>query len=64
MYYLCGMKFKAYINHLKTVKSFAHDNKVSTAYVYKIIQQGKLQPVIIDGVNFIDISKYPTIHAK
>jgi hypothetical protein len=58
------MKFKEYISHLKTVKNFASDNKVSRAYVYKIINQGKLQTVIIDGVIFIDIIKYPTIHAK
>lgn len=33
----------------------------TTVYIYKLIKEKKIMPVVIDGVYFIDLSKYPTI---
>ena len=35
--------------------------KVTSAYIYKLMKEEKMQPVMIDGVQFIDTVKYPTI---
>lgn len=52
------------IEHLKTIKNFALDNGVTASYIYKLIREGKMQSVSIDGVQFIDTSKYPTLPNK
>lgn len=52
------------IDKLKTVKTFAMANSVTTAYIYKLIKEGKMKAFVIDGVNFIDTSIYPTLHSK
>lgn len=59
MYYICSMKID--INPLKTVKSYADMQKVTTAYIYKLCKSGRINPVTIDGVMFVDISKFPTL---
>jgi hypothetical protein len=46
---------------MKTIASYAAMMKVTTSYIYKLIGQGKLKPVEIDGVKFIDINKYPKL---
>ena len=51
---------KIYTN-LKTVKHYAQDNAVTTAYIYKLMKTGKLVPVVIDGVNFIDLKINPSL---
>jgi len=56
--YLCCMK----LDKLRTIKNFADMNKVTAVYIYKLIKEGKLHKVVIDGVQFIDTVKYPTIH--
>ena len=44
-----------------TVKNYAMKEKVTTAYIYKLMKSEKMQPVMIDGVQFVDTIKYPTI---
>ena len=38
--------------------------KVTTSYIYKLIKEKKMQPVVIDGVKFIDTVKFPRIPNK
>ena len=49
------------INPLKTVKNYALMQSVTTAYIYKLLKIGRIKPVTIDGVMFVDVSKFPTI---
>lgn len=39
----------------KTVKVYAQDNEITTAYVYKLIKEGKnkFEMIVFQGVNFI-----------
>jgi hypothetical protein len=50
--------------NLKTINSFALQNKVTASYIYKLIKEGKMKPVIIDDVQFIDMSVYSTLPKK
>ena len=50
------------IDKLKTVKSFAIANGVTTSYIYKLIKETKIKSVVIDGVNFIDTLVYPKLN--
>lgn len=43
--------------NLKTIKNFAKSMDITTAYVYKMINEDKIMPVTIDGVKFIDTTK-------
>jgi hypothetical protein len=52
------------INKLRTVKNFALSHGVTAAYIYKMMGEKKMNPVIIDGVKFIDISVYPNLPTK
>jgi hypothetical protein len=47
--------------NIKTIKSYALLNKVTTAYIYKLIGQNRITPVVVDGVKFIDLVAYPSI---
>lgn len=47
--------------NLITVKNFALKTKVSTAYIYKMLKEKTMSAVSIDGVLFIDKTKYPTL---
>jgi hypothetical protein len=44
-------------DNLQTIKNFAKAMDITTAYVYKMINEDKIMPVIIDGVKFIDTTK-------
>ena len=46
---------------LKTIKNYAKMQGFTTAYIYKLIKENKMNAVVIDGVYFIDLSKNPTI---
>lgn len=46
---------------LKTIKNFALEEGVTPAYIYKLIKEEKMEALVIDGVQFIDTEKYPTI---
>lgn len=45
---------------LKTIKNYAKLKKVTPAHIYKLIKESRITPFVIDGVYFIDLSKYPT----
>ena len=46
---------------LKTVKNFALGFSVTPAYIYKLVKDGKMNLVLIDGVRFVDTSVYKSI---
>ena len=48
---------KVEINNLKTIKSFATSKGWTASYIYKMIKEKKMKPIIIDGVQFIDVTK-------
>jgi hypothetical protein len=58
------MKLNINIAKLITVKHFAMNNKVTTAYIYKLMTEGKIKPVEIDGVKFVDLAINPKLHSK
>ena len=49
---------------LKTIKNYALAEKVTPAYIYKLIKEGKMYATDIDGVSFIDLGTFPTIPIK
>lgn len=51
-------------NHLKTIKNYALSNKVTPAYIYKLIGEKKMKPTVIDGVQFIDAVEFPSLPTK
>ena len=46
---------------LKTVKNYALGEHITPSYIYKLVKEGRMQLVLIDGVRFVDSTKYPTI---
>lgn len=46
---------------LQTVKNYAVDRNVTASYIYKLVKEGKMQLVLIDGVKFVDTKEYPAI---
>ena len=46
---------------LKTVKNFAVGEGVTPSYIYKLVKENKMELVLIDGMKFVDTSKYTTI---
>lgn len=46
---------------LKTIKNFALSEGVTPSYIYKLVKEHKMELVLIDGVRFVDTSKFPTI---
>lgn len=55
---------KVDILNLKSVKNFAYKESVTTSYIYKLIKEKKIEAVDIDGVKFINLLNYPTLHNK
>ena len=55
---------KVEIKNLMTIKNFAMKEKVTASYIYKLIKEQKMQSMEIDGVQFIDTAKYPSISAN
>jgi len=49
------------ISHLLTIKNFAKRMDVTPAYIYKLIKQGRMQPVTINDVQFINVKDYTDI---
>ena len=47
-----------------TIKNYAGKYGITTSYVYKLIKLGELDAVVIDGVKFIDINKFPNSPKK
>ena len=52
---------KVDISHLMTIKNFALKERVTPSYIYKLIKEGKMTAFAIDGVQFVDTTKYPFI---
>jgi len=46
---------------LKTIKNFALKEGVTPSYIYKLVKEHKMELEMIDGVKFVDTSKYSTI---
>lgn len=44
-------------DNLKTVNNFAKSMNITPAYIYKMIGVGKIMPIEIDGIKFIDTAK-------
>lgn len=59
MYYICSMKIETSI--LITIKNYALRERVTTSYIYKLIKEGKMNSLDIDGVQFIDLKKFATL---
>lgn len=55
---------KVEIKDMLTIKNYAKKWDVTTSYIYKLVNQGDLTTVVIDGVQFIDISKFPNSPKK
>lgn len=53
---------KVDVSKLMTIKHYADKEGVTTAYIYKLIKEQKMQATLIDGVQFIDTLKFPSIH--
>jgi hypothetical protein len=58
------MKKGNHYTKLQTIKHFAHDNKVSTTYIYRLIREEKITMIEIDGVKFVDTSISPTLPTR
>ena len=52
---------KVEINNLITIKNYALKEMVTPSYIYKLIKEGKMQSFQIDGMQFIELDKYPTL---
>ena len=55
---------KIIINTLLTIKNYAQREKVTPSYIYKLVKENKMQVVLIDGVQFVDVSRFPNIPRK
>ena len=52
---------KVEIKNLMTIKNYALKEGVTPSYIYKLIKEGKMSAFEIDGVQFIENDKYPSI---
>lgn len=48
-------------NNLKTINNYARQRNVTSVYIYKLIKAQRMESVKIDGVNFIDVKRFPQI---
>ena len=55
---------KVETGYLQTIKNYAGMYGITTSYVYKLLKLGELDAVVIDGVKFIDINKFPNSPKK
>ena len=49
------------ISRLMTIKNYALKEHVTPSYIYKLIKENKMEALIIDGIQFIDVISFPTI---
>jgi len=52
---------KVEVTNLMTIKNYASKENVTTSYIYKLIKEGKMNSFQIDGIQFIQIDKFPAI---
>jgi hypothetical protein len=48
------------LENLRTIHNYSLSNGVTTSYIYKLVRLGKIKPVEIDGIKFIDTDKFPS----
>jgi hypothetical protein len=46
---------------LKTIKNYALGEGVTPSYIYKLVKEGKMELIMIDGVKFVDTQRFPSI---
>ena len=44
-----------------TIKNYALQHNVTTSYIYKLIKENKMFSFPIDGVQFIQVDRFPSI---
>ena len=49
------------LSNLMSVKNYAHRENVTTSYIYKLIRENKMDSFSIDGIQFIEVDRFPTI---
>lgn len=49
---------------ITTIRNYAKSQGVTTQYIYDLILSGKMESVKIDGIQFIDANKYPTLPTR
>lgn len=49
------------ISVLQTVKNYADSFGVTVSYIYKLVREGRMHFLEIDGVKFVDTTIYATI---
>lgn len=49
------------LNKLKKVSNFAAQEGVTPTYIYRLVREMRIEIVMIDGVQFIDTEKFPSI---
>jgi len=47
--------------NLMSVKNYAVREGVTASYIYKLEKEGRMELFLIDGVKFVDITKYPSL---
>lgn len=47
--------------NLQTIKNYSVANGVTTSYIYKLVKEAKMNAVVIDGVQFVDTTKFPKL---
>lgn len=55
---------KVETNNLRSVKSYADLNKVSTVYIYNLIKKNLIKSIVIDGVTFVDVTAHPKLPTR
>jgi hypothetical protein len=57
-------EIKKYLSNLKTIANYGKSKNVTPARIYQLIASQDILPEIIDGIKFIDTTKYPSIPSK
>lgn len=48
-------------DNLVSIKNYSDRCKCTTSYIYKLIGKNAMTAIVIDGVKFIDITKFPKL---
>ena len=52
---------KVEINKLMTIKNYAMREGITPSYIYKLEKEGKMNCLLIDGIKFVELDKYPSL---
>lgn len=47
------------IENLMTIKNYASKEGVTASYIYKLIKQARMESYSIDGIQFIEVNRFP-----